>query len=60
MTFNKINWKGIDDATINPPVLPQDQSADVIALEAQRIRVFKIIYLVSSNQSPKPVSFLGA
>ena len=60
MTYNKINWKGIDDGQINPPILPQDQSADVIALEAQRIRVFKITYQVSSNQSHKPASFLGA
>jgi hypothetical protein len=60
MAMNKIQWKGIDDATIIPPVLPQDQSADVIALEPQRIRVFKIMYLVSSTQSHKTASFLGA
>ena len=61
MTMNKIQWKGIDDGIINPPVLPQDQSPDVIALEPQRIRVFKIMYLPSSTQSHKTsASFLGA
>jgi len=44
MQGNKIQWKGVDDGKINPPNLPQDKSQDEIALEAQRIRVFKIQY----------------
>ena len=44
MQGNKIQWKGVDDAKINPPNLPQDKSQDEIALEPQRIRVFKILY----------------
>ena len=50
MQANKIQWKGVDDAKINPPNLPQDKSQDEIALEAQRIRVFKVMY------TPSPAS----
>ena len=50
MQANKIQWKGVDDAKINPPNLPQDKSQDEIALEAQRIRVFKVMY------TPSPTS----
>ena len=50
MQANKIQWKGVDDAKINPPDLPQDKSQEEIALEAQRIRVFKVMY------TPSPAS----
>jgi hypothetical protein len=58
MQMNKIPWKGVDDDVIVPPVLPQDKSKDVIALEAQRIRVFKIMYQTSSTQAS--ATFLSA
>lgn len=44
MQGKKIQWKGVDDGKITPPVLPADKSQDEIALEAQRIRVFKVQY----------------
>ena len=50
MQANKIQWKGVDDAKINPPDLPEDKSQDEIALEPQRIRVFKVMY------TPSPTS----
>ena len=44
MQGKKIQWKGVDDGKITPPVLPADKSQDEIALEAQRIRVFLVQY----------------
>lgn len=45
MVSKKVKWIGRDDKQIVEPVLPKDKSQYEIALEALRIRVFKVIYV---------------
>jgi hypothetical protein len=49
MTANKVQWKGRDDKYIVDPILPKDKSQYEIALEAQRIRVFKVLYVPQTS-----------
>ncbi len=51
MQEKKMQWNGVDDATIVEPTLPKDKSAQVIALEQQRIRVFKVHYTMSKSSN---------
>ena len=53
MQANKIKWVGVDDGSITPPNLPADKSLYEVALEAQRIRVFKVLYV-----PPQSATFL--
>ena len=48
MAAKKVKWIGKDDAYIVEPVLPVDKSQYEIALEPQRIRVFKVQYVPQS------------
>lgn len=57
MVTKKTHWIGRDDKTIVMPSLPKDRSQYEIALEAQRIRVFKVIYVPQQQQTP--TSFLN-
>lgn len=61
MAAKRVQWKGRDDNTIVPPVLPADRSQYEIALEPQRIRVFKVQYVPpsSNNNDVVPASFLN-
>jgi hypothetical protein len=45
MKKNKYMWKGVDDGTVVEPVLPKDLPNNIIALSAQRIRVFTIEFI---------------
>jgi hypothetical protein len=45
MKKNKYMWKGLDDGTVVEPVLPKDLPNNIIALSAQRIRVFTIEFI---------------
>lgn len=58
MQSTKLMWRGVDDDTINEPILPLDQSFQVISLEAQRIRTFMIAY-VSTSVSTSETQFLS-
>jgi hypothetical protein len=49
MTNTKIKWLGVDDDFIVEPFLPKDKSLYEIALEAQRIRVFKVSFIPASS-----------
>ena len=50
MAANKIQWLGRDDDFIVAPNLPADKSQYEIALEPQRIRVFKVQYIPQQLQ----------
>ena len=61
MTANKVNWVGVDDNKINYPTLPKDRSQYEVALEAQRIRVFKVQYIPASfKKNGSPTEFLSS
>jgi hypothetical protein len=45
MKKNRYQWKGVDDGQVVEPVLPKDLPNNVIALSAQRIRVFYFEYV---------------
>jgi len=45
MKKNRYQWKGVDDSQVVEPVLPKDLPNNVIALSAQRIRVFYFEYV---------------
>ena len=50
----KYQWKGVDDGQVVEPVLPKDLPNNIIALSAQRIRVFTIEF-IPLNQPQKVV-----
>lgn len=45
MKKNRYQWMGVDDGHVVEPVLPKDLPNNVIALSAQRIRVFYFEYV---------------
>lgn len=47
----KVQWKTRDDGNVAEPVLPKDKSQYQIALEAQRVRVFKVQYVPQQSQA---------
>jgi hypothetical protein len=47
---NKYQWRGEDDQYVTEPVLPKDLPNNIIAVSAQRIRVFIIEYVPLNSQ----------
>jgi hypothetical protein len=54
MKKNRYQWKGLDDGQVIEPTLPKDLPNNVVALSAQRVRMFFFEY-VPVNQASKPI-----
>ena len=50
---SRYQWKGLDDGQVVEPVLPKDLPNNIIALSAQRIRVFIIEFVPLNAQTAK-------
>lgn len=54
MKKNRYQWVGLDDDHVVEPTLPKDLPNNVVALSAQRVRMFFFEY-VPVNQAQKPI-----